>query len=78
MTPITLPAHFDGKQILLDAPYSLDPETKLLITILPKEDTEDAGWRRMSLQNFAAAYGAEEPEYTLDLIKEANPDYEGR
>ncbi len=36
METITLPAHFDGKQILLDAPFELEPDTELLVTILPK------------------------------------------
>ena len=78
MSPVILPAHFDGNQILLDAPYSLDPEAKLLVTVLPKEGAEEADWRRLSLQNFAAAYGEDEPEYSLDLVKEVNPEYEGR
>jgi len=29
-------------------------------------------------QNFAAGYGEDEPEYSLDMIKEWNPEYEGR
>ena len=75
----TLRAHFDGNQILLDEPFELEPNTELLITILPKaSDEEREDWTRLSLESLARAYGDEEPEYPLDLIKEANPEYEGR
>lgn len=37
----TVPAHFDGKEIKLDVPMSLEPNTRLLITILDSpEDTD--------------------------------------
>jgi hypothetical protein len=35
----TLPAHFDGKQILLDVEVDLKPNTRLLVTVLPDEIT---------------------------------------
>lgn len=39
-TLTTVPAHYDGKEIKLDVPFSLEPNTRLLITILdPSEDT---------------------------------------
>ena len=75
----TLRAHFDGKQILLDEPFELEPNTKLIVTVLPEtleEERED--WTRLALEGLEWAYGDDEPEYSLDLIKEANPEYEGR
>lgn len=75
----TLRAHFDGNYILLDEPFELEPNMELLITILPKPSDEERGdWARLSLESLARAYGDAEPEYSLDLIQEANPDYEGR
>lgn len=75
----TLRAHFDGKQILLDEPFELEPNVKLIITVLPESsDEEREDWARLSLESLARAYSDDEPEYALDLIKEANPDYEGR
>ena len=79
MATKTLRAHFDGEQILLDEPYELEPNTKLIITVLPEtleEERED--WTRLALESLERAYGDDEPEYSLDLIKEANPEYEGR
>jgi hypothetical protein len=81
METVTLRAHFDGKQILLDEPFELEPDAKLIITVtvLPKsfvEERED--WARLASGGLERAYGDDEPEYSLDLIKEANPEYEGR
>jgi hypothetical protein len=79
MGTTTLRAHFDGSHILLDEPFDLEPNTELLITVLPKpSDKEREVWARLSLESLGRAYGDDEPEYPLDLIKEANPEYEGR
>jgi hypothetical protein len=49
------------------------------MTVLPKpSDEEREDWTRLSLESLARAYSDDEPEYSLDLIKEANPAYEGR
>jgi hypothetical protein len=75
----TLRAHFDGNQILLDEPFELEPNMELLITVLPNASGEERDdWTRLSLESLARAYSDDEPEYSLDLIKEANPEYEGR
>lgn len=39
-TLTTVPAHYDGKEIKLDVPFLLEPNTRLLITVL--EQSEDA------------------------------------
>src|SRR5437867_7033369 len=55
---VILRAHFDGKQILLDEPFELVPNTELMVTILPKslgDERED--WARLALENLARAYG---------------------
>jgi hypothetical protein len=38
------------------------------------EERED--WARLALECLARAYGNDEPEYSLDSIKEKNPEYE--
>lgn len=78
MQIVTLQAHFDGKQILLDEPYELVPNTKLVISLIEMQDEERDDLTRFSLANLERAYGDDEPEYPLNLIKEANPKYEGR
>ena len=80
MSAITLPAHFDGERIRLNEPYELEPDTELLVTVLPKEqeDEEREEWLLLSSRELANAYGDEEVEYPAELVKEPNPDYEGR
>lgn len=78
METITLPAHFDGSQIRLDEPFEMEPDTKLMVTVLPKqqEDGERRDWRLLSQMGLQGAYGEDEPEYSLAMLKEANPDYD--
>ena len=39
---------------------------------------ERESWLQLSGRRLEEAYGDHEEEYMLDLIKEANPEYEGR
>lgn len=71
----TIPAHFDGKHILLDEPIELEPNTKLLVTVLPK-DIERDEWLALSRKGLQAAYNNGEEDYSLDQIKELNPEHE--
>ena len=80
MPIIALLAHFDGERICLDEPFDLEPNTKLIVTVLPRQvpDNEREGWLLLSGQRLASAYGEDEPEYSLDLLKEVNDYYEAR
>lgn len=51
-----------------------------MVTILPSRDydSERENWMLLSARELERAYGDNEPEYTSDLIKEVNPDYEAR
>jgi len=72
---LEIQGHFDGKQILLDEPYDLKPNTKVIVRIL--EDDEDRDWVLTAKKNFARAYTDDEPEIPLEKIKTLNPEYEG-
>lgn len=39
---------------------------------------EREDWRQLALHSLERAYGDDEPEYSSDLIKERNPEYERR
>lgn len=80
MDTVTLQAHFDGEQIRLDEPYKFEPNAKLLITVLPNGQStgEREEWLYVSETGLAQAYGDNEPEYPLEMIKEVNPEYERR
>jgi hypothetical protein len=76
MEDIILRAHFDGSQILLDDPFELKPNTKLLIKVISPEQEEVESWYDLSMNGLGAAYGNDEPEYPVSLIKEYNAYYE--
>ncbi len=77
MPSITLRAHFNGTQVVLDEPFSLEPNVKLLVTVLPAEsDAERDDWTRLSAGGLEAAYGGDEPEYSSAHLKEVNPEYD--
>ena len=80
MQTMTLHAHFDGKQILLDEPYELEPNTRLLITVVPDQMIADEHeeWLALSRRGLENAYAEEEAEYTHNMIKRMNPEYERR
>ena len=69
MKTIALSAHYDGKKIELDEPYPLPENAHLVVILLPQDDERD-DWLRLSVQQLARAYNADEPEYTeADLRK---------
>jgi hypothetical protein len=80
MPIIALPAHFDGERICLDEPFDLEPDAKLIVTVLPRQEPHDEhdAWVLLSGQRLEDVYGANEPEYSADLLKEVNSDYEAR
>ena len=45
---------------------------------LEQETAEREAWYNLSMQMLARAYEEDEPEYTIDMLKWINPDYEGK
>ena len=78
MHEVTLHAHFDGKQIILDEPYALEPDTRLVVTVLSENLVRDEreSWLHLSLNRLETAYSEDDAEYTLDMIRRPNPYYE--
>jgi len=76
METVSVSAHFDGERIRLAEPIELEPNTKLIVTILPKSNGEREAWLALSGERLTDAYGETEEEYPVDSIKEANPEYE--
>lgn len=82
-----LRAHFDGHKIVLDEPINLKPNTRLFVTVLLEQESniqndkaheEREALLQLSMRGLENAYGDDEVEYSLDLIKESNPDYDRR
>ena len=43
-----------------------------------QEIKERETWHDLSMQMLVRAYGEDEPEYTTDMLKWVNPEYEGK
>jgi hypothetical protein len=80
MDTVTLDSHFDGKHIHLDEPFEFKSDAKLIITVLSNQKIEDdrEAWLSLSAKGLKNAYAEDEFEYTLDMIKRPNPDYDKR
>jgi hypothetical protein len=74
----SIPAHFDGERILLDEPIDLEPNAKLIITVLPKSDAEREAWLQLSKSKLEDLFANGEDEYSLDLVRETNPEYKAK
>ena len=55
-TLVTIPAHFDGQSIQLDADITLKPNTRLLVTVLG-EDNSHRSLVREAMQSIAKLAG---------------------
>ncbi len=74
MNVVTLKAHYDGKQICLDEPFDLQPDTRLLV-LVPSEpveslDEEREAWYALGRAALARAYGEDEPDYSNAVLRE--------
>jgi hypothetical protein len=66
---VSLNAHFDGKNIVLDEDFPLSPQMELLVTIIPGkaasgEEAERRSWSLLGKRAMARVYGDDEPDYS--------------
>lgn len=65
MPAVTLKAHFDGRQILLDEPFDIPADSPLMVTVLPRSNGRpDQDAIAMARAALARAYGDDEPDYS--------------
>jgi len=62
MPAVTLKAHYDGKQILLDEPFVLPTHCDLMVTVLP-DHPDFPDFTPLAIAGIARAYGDKEPDY---------------
>ena len=53
-------------------PIIKNQKVKLLILL---EESEQKEWHQFSVQALSKGYSEDEPDYTLSMLKEPNPDY---
>lgn len=67
----------DSRHIKLKKPINIAPGSTVIIAIEPARSVaEEQEWYLLSSQGLAEAYGPDEPEYSLENIKDPNPDYQ--
>ncbi len=69
MTLLSISAHYDGNQVMLDEDIDLRPDTKLIVTVLEDSNEERTDFLKLSSSSLAAAYSDDEIEYTEADIK---------
>ncbi len=74
MQAIETTASFNGKgELEIDnLPVIKNKKVKLLILV---EENEQNEWHQFSGKGLSAAYGEDEPLYTMNMVKESNPGY---
>ncbi len=74
MQAIETTAKFNEKgELEIDnLPFIKNQKVKLLILL---DESEMNEWHQFSGKHLSDAYGKGEPEYTLNMLKEPNPDY---
>jgi len=66
----------DSRHLKLKKPIQIEPGSTVMITIESTEGiAEDLEWYLISSQGLVGAYGEDEPEYSLERITTANPEY---
>jgi hypothetical protein len=67
----------DSLLLKLKKPIFLAPGSTIFISVQSTEGvSEEQAWYQFSSSNLEIAYGADEPDYTPDMIKVANPEYQ--
>lgn len=69
-------SRFDCGNIFSGQGLKSGSDAKLIFTVSPQHDDEREAWMNLSGKRLKNAYSLDEIEYSLDLIKEANPEYE--
>ncbi|MEO8616232.1 MAG: hypothetical protein ABI600_13890 [Luteolibacter sp.] len=71
---MSIPAHYDGSQVLLDENVTLRPNARLIVTVLDDSDDDRESFLRLAESGLAEAYADDEVEYTLADIKPERPE----
>lgn len=46
-----------------------------VVLLIEEDERERKDWIKLSVEGLSRAYGPDEPEYTVDMVKEVNPKY---
>lgn len=68
MSAVAVKAHFDGQHIQLDQPFELPVNVPLTVLVpdMTALHADHEEWLAFAAEGLAAAYGDNEPEYTIE------------
>ena len=69
MPLMSIQAHYDGTQVLLDEKVTLAPNARLLVTVLDDSNDDREQFLQLAANSLATAYSDEEVEYTAADLK---------
>ena len=69
MPLMSIQAHYDGVQVLLDEKVVLRRNSRLIVTVLEDTDEDCEDFMRMAASGLAGAYSDDEVEYTEADLK---------
>ncbi len=69
MPLMSIQAHYDGTQVLLDEKVTLAPNARLLVTVLDDSNDDRKQFLQLAANSLATAYSDEEVEYTAADLK---------
>ncbi len=64
----------DDTHLRLLQPIQLPRHTRVIVAVVQPDDEREA-WLRASADWLSQAYGDDEPEYPLELVKQPNPEF---
>jgi hypothetical protein len=67
----------DPYHLQLSHPIQAIPHSKVIVAVMAADDLADERefWYQLSDEGLAMAYGDDEPDYSLAVIREPNPEY---
>ena len=65
----------DNTHLKLLQPIQLPKRTRVIITVMQPGDDEREAWLQASADQLSRAYGDDEPEYSLELVKQPNSEF---
>ena len=69
MPLMSIQAHYDGVQVLLDEKVALRRNSRLIVTVLEDSDEDREDFMRMAASGLAGVYSDDEVEYTETDLK---------
>ncbi len=66
----------DGKLLTTESLPFRNRKVRVLLMVEDELSVERDDWANTSMNRLNDAYGEDEPKYTIDMVKESNPNYQ--